>query len=148
MPTLTASSTKILDQDHARVGAWMGTHGAGYYRDGTTCIGLEREGKIVAAAMYDGFNGSSIFAHIAITGKMTREWLWFICYYPFVQLKCEVVIGLVSSANHAAQRFDEHFGFVKQCVIPGGDPQGDLIIYALRKADCRFLTKGKHYGQA
>ena len=139
--------TRILDQDHARVGAWMQAQGAGYWRDGATCIGLEREGAIVAGAMFDYYNGASIFAHIAIAGRITKEWLWFICHYPFEQLRCNVVIGLVSQSNDAAQQFDEHFGFRPALTIPRADPSGDLIIYTLRKEDCRFLRRVPH-GQA
>lgn len=136
---ITASRTAIIDQDSPRVGTWMHQQGSGFYRDGAACIGLERDGQLVAGAMFDYCNGASIFAHIAVTGQITREWLWFICYYPFVQLGCHVVIGLVPSSNEKARRFDEHFGFKLQTAIPGGDPDGSLLIYTLRKEECRFL---------
>jgi hypothetical protein len=134
-------TTRIVDHDPKTVGHWMHAQGAAPYREGVTCIGLEREGQLVAGAMFDGYNGASIFAHIAITGRITREWLWFISYYPFVQLGCQVVIGLVESSNLAAQRFDEHFGFIETGRIRQGTPDGDLIIYTLTKADCRFLRR-------
>ena len=138
------SVNRIIGSDHARVGAWMKAQGSAAYRDGSTCIGLEHNGEIVAGALFDFCNGASIFAHIAITGRITREWLWFICYYPFVQLRCRVVIGLVPSENKAARRFDEHFGFRLQTTIAGADLAGDLCIYTLKKEDCRFLTRGAH----
>ena len=144
MSTACLSHTRILDKDPVTVGHWMHAHGAAPYREGVTCIGLERDGSLVAGAMFDGFNGASIFAHIAITGQITREWLWFISYYPFVQLGCQVVIGLVNETNLAAQRFDEHFGFVEQARIPHAAPGGALIIYALKKAECRFLRRPAH----
>jgi hypothetical protein len=138
---MTATTTAIIDQDHARVGAWMQTQGAGYYRDGATCVGCERDGSLVAGAMFDYCNGASIFAHVAVTGPITRDWLWYICYYPFVQCGCEVVIGLVPSVNTKSRQFVEHFGFTIQTAIPGADPDGALLIYTLRKHDCRFLTR-------
>lgn len=141
---MTATQTRIVDQEHQRVGAWMHAQGAAAWREGATCIGCERNGHLVAAAMFDFCNGASIFAHIAITGRYSREWLWFICYYPFVQLGCQVVIGLVSSVNEKARRFDEHFGFQLQCAIPQADTDGALLIYTLRKDDCRFLRRPSH----
>ena len=138
---MTATQTRIVDQEHQRVGDWMHAQGAAAWRDGATCIGCERDGQLVAGAMFDFCNGASIFAHIAVTGRFTREWLWFICYYPFVQLGCQVVIGLVPSVNEKARRFDEHFGFRLQCAIPQADTDGALLIYTLRKEDCRFLTR-------
>jgi hypothetical protein len=138
---MTTSRVRIVDQEHERVGAWMATQGAAAWREGAVCIGCERDGELVAAAMFDFCNGASIFAHIAVTGRFNREWLWFICYYPFVQLGCQTVIGLVSSANAKARRFDEHFGFQLQCTLPGADLDGDLLIYTLRKEHCRFLNR-------
>ena len=141
---LTAQHTAIIDQDPARVGIWMGDHGGGHWREGGTCIGLEREGQLVAGVMYDYYNGASIFAHIAIAGPITREWLRRICHYPSIQLGCQVVIGLVASDNQAAQQFDAHFGFKKRLDIAGADPAGSLLIYTLDKADCRFLGRSHH----
>lgn len=133
-----------VSNDPVRVGKWMREQGSQAYRDGSTCIGLERNGEIVAGALFDFCNGASIFAHIAITGCITREWLWFICYYPFVQLRCHVLIGLVSSENKAARRFVEHFGFRLQTTIAKADLAGDLCIYTLKKEECRFLTIGPY----
>ena len=147
MSTETQQATAIIDQDPARVGAWMHAHGAGQYRDGTTCLGLERDGQLVAGAMYDYYNGASIFAHIAVTGRLTREWLWFICYYPFVQLQCRVILGLVSSTNTRSRRFVEKFGFTCQADIANAEPAGSTLIYTLRKEDCRFLQR-RHHVQA
>ena len=141
MSSAVLSAPRIIDTDHERLGTWMHEHGAARWRQGATCIGLERHGQLVASAMFDYYNGASIFAHIAVTGRLSHEWLHRICHYPFVQLQCQVVIGLVSSTNLAAQRFDEHFGFKKQVTIPGADPDGDTLIYTLQKADCRFLTR-------
>lgn len=139
--------TRIVDTEHARVGAWMQEQGAGFWRVGATCIGLERDGRLVAAAMYDYFNGASIYAHIAITGKITREWLYAIHWYPFVQLKVNVVIGTVPKDNLKAQRFDEHLGFRLLTEIPDADPSGATLLYIMRHDDARYLKKG-HYGKA
>ena len=146
MSAVLLSASRIIDTEHERLGTWMHAQGAGRWRQGATCIGLERHGEIVASAMFDWYNGASIFAHIAVTGRISHEWLHRICHYPFVQLQCQVVIGLVSSTNLAAQRFDEHFGFQKQVTLPGADTHGDLLIYTLQKADCRFITR-RHYGK-
>lgn len=141
---LTSTHTRIVDQEPQYVGDWMHAQGAARYREGATCIGCERDGQLVAGAMFDYCNGASIFAHIAVTGRFTKDWLWFICYYPFVQLGCQVVIGLLSSVNTKAILFDENFGFRQQCRIPNADTDGDLLIYALQKDDCRFLTRRPH----
>ena len=124
----------------------MQQQGAGFWRTGTTCIGLERDGELVAGTMYDYYNGSSIYAHIAITGAITREWLHAIHWYPFVQLGVNVVIGTVPKDNLKAQRFDEHLGFKLLTEIPDADPSGATLLYIMRKADARYLKKGHAHG--
>jgi hypothetical protein len=134
-----SQTTKIIDQDHARVGAWMQARGAGVYRQGTTCIGLERDGVLVAGTMYDFFNGASIYANIAIDGPINRQWLWFIFYYPFVQLNAKVLLGLVAQDNKKSQRLTEHLGFRLLASIPDADRSGDTLLYVMPKANCKWI---------
>lgn len=134
---------KIITQDHKRVGAWIQAHGGGFYRDGASCIGLEKDGELIAGVLYDYFNGASIYMHVAagVMNWLDRQYLGVCFWYPFVQLKCKVVIGLVPEKNHKARRFDEHIGFKLTAVIPEGHPDGDLLIYTMRKEDCRWIRK-------
>jgi hypothetical protein len=139
-------ATRIIDQDPAYVGGWMQDHSSTIYRAGATCIGLERHGQLVAGVLYDYCNGASIFAHIVIRGLVTRQWLWFITYYPFVQCGCDVLIGLVAEVNTRARQFVERFGFLLQTALPQADPDGALCVYTLKKSDCRFLER-PYYGE-
>lgn len=133
--------TEIIDHDHARVGAWMQAHGSGTWREGTTCIGLERDGQLVAGTMYDYFNGASIFAHIAIAGRVSREWLWFIFYYPFVQVGATVILGLIAQDNVRSQRLVRKMGFVLQMPLPDCDVSGNLLVYTMHRTTCRYLRR-------
>jgi hypothetical protein len=117
----------------------MHQHGGGQWRTGSTCIGLARDGELVAGTMYDYFNGASIFANIVITGPITRRWLWYIFYYPFVQLEAKVLLGLVAQDNLKSQHLCERLGFTLQTFIPDADPSGFLLLYALPRTHCRFL---------
>lgn len=121
------------------MGKWVCERLDTKWRDGNKCIGLERNGQIVAGVMFDWTNGASITAHIAITGPINREFIWFIFYYPFEQLKVNVILGQVSSTNKKAQKFDEHLGFRLHTVIPYGSPDGDLLIYSMYKHQCKWL---------
>jgi hypothetical protein len=111
MALVSSPTYEILDKDHASVGRWMHAKHAGFYREGSTCIGLMRHGELVAGAMYDQFNGCSIVASIAIEGPITRQWLWYIYAYPFLQLQANVIIGLISSANLKSIKLAEKMGF-------------------------------------
>lgn len=126
---------RIVDDEHERVGRWMQERGAGDWREGAKCIGLEKDGRLIAGVMCDWWNGASIYMHVAGEGKrwLDREFLWFAFHYPFEQLKCNVVIGLVSSANEAALRFDRHLGFVESARIKHACPDGDLVVLTITK---------------
>ena len=41
--------------------------------DGMRCIGLRKHGDLVAAAIYEGFNGQNIWVHLA--GLPGRRWM-------------------------------------------------------------------------
>lgn len=122
------------------VGPWVEKNGGGYYRDGTKAIGLRSSDGLVAGVMYDYWNGASVYMHVAIRGRITREFLWVCFDYPFNQLGCNVVLGLVAEDNKAAQRFDEHLGFRLQTRIENAHPSGALLLYVMRKEDCRWAN--------
>lgn len=132
---------RIVDDEHERVGRWMAERGGGDWRDGAKCIGLERDGRLIAGVLCDWHNGASVYMHVAGEGKrwLDREFLWFCFFYVFEQLKCRVVIGLVAGDNREAQRFDEHLGFKLTARIPDAHPSGELLVYTMRKEDCRWL---------
>ena len=140
---------RIIATEPSRVGAWVQAHGGGFYREGTQCIGLEKDGTLIAGVMYDYYNGASVYMHVAAAVKhwLDREYLRVCFDYPFRQLGCKAVIGLVGEKNHKARRFDEHLGFKLTAAIPEGHPDGSLLIYAMRKSDCRWLKESKS-GQA
>ena len=134
-------SFKIIDKEHERVGKWMENHFAGRWREGDTCIGLEKHGKLVAGVRYDLFNHASICMHVASEGRnwLNREFLWFAFYYPFEQLKVNVIIGLVAEDNFRARKFDENLGFKLLTSIPNADPNGSTLIYTMYKHQCKWL---------
>jgi RimJ/RimL family protein N-acetyltransferase len=136
-----SGAVRLVFGDDARVGAWIEDHEGGQYRLGSQCIGLERRGELVAGALFDYHNGASVYVHLALAHKraLTRSFLHACFRYAFVQLECEVLIGLVAGDNFAAQRLDEHLGFVLEHSIKGAHPSGELRIYTMRKDQCRWL---------
>lgn len=119
------------------------------YRD-YTAVGLEHDGELVAGVvftLYTGVNGA-VMMHVASDGSrhwMTRSYLSACFRYPFVQLQCRRVTGLVRADNLAAQHFDEHLGFKHEGLLREGCNDGtDLILYGMLRSECRFL-EGKHH---
>jgi RimJ/RimL family protein N-acetyltransferase len=133
---------KIICDQSERVGRFvselMGNDGWSSYQ----AIGLEEDGELIAGVLFDNYNGASICMHVAaVPGKrwMTREYLWYCFYYPFMELKVKRITGLVPESNLVARRFDEHLGFRLETRLKDAHPDGDILIYCMTKADCRFL---------
>lgn len=111
-------------------------------------IGLENDGELVAGVVFDNKSGASICMHVASNGSrhwMTPAYMAACFRYPFIQEKCNLIIGLVRADNTDAQRFDEHLGFKKRGQLPQACTDGtDLIVYGMTKQECRFI-EGKYH---
>jgi RimJ/RimL family protein N-acetyltransferase len=103
-------------------------------------VTLLRGDKIEAVCGYDDFNGASVRAHIAIDGQVNREFLWFIFYYPFEQLRVKKMIAAVHGLNEKCVRFCEKLGFVQEAKITNVFPDGDLLFLTLTKEKSKMLT--------
>lgn len=110
---------------------------------GSTAIGLERDGELVAGVVYEGYNGHNVWMHVAAEPSkrwMTKDYLRACFLYPFNVMKCERVSGYVEAWNEVARRFDEHLGFRPEAVLQGAASDGgDVILYVMRREDCRYV---------
>ncbi|MBJ9695757.1 GNAT family N-acetyltransferase [Burkholderia cenocepacia] len=119
------------------------------YRD-CVAIGLEHAGHLVAGVVYQLYTGpgGSMLMHVASDGSrawLSRAYLAACFRYPFVQMQCRRVTGLVRADNAAAQRFDEHLGFRREGLLRQGCTDGtDMILYGMLASECRYL-EGKHH---
>ena len=105
-------------------------------------IGLEENGELIAGVIYDTYQPNvRVAMHCAGIGKrwLTKEFLKYAFYYPFVQLNVKVIINTVSSNNKDSIKFTEHCGFKEVARIEGGASDGDLIIYVLYKENCKWI---------
>lgn len=129
------------------MGHWVAERAGGTFSpSNSTAIGLEKDGEIVAGVMYENWNGKSIVAHMAARGRLTRSFLGAIFRYAYVKCGVDKVILPISSGNDKSNAFAKNLGFKEEARLVDADPHGDIILYSLRKSDCRFL--GVEYGQA
>lgn len=114
-----------------------------------TGVGWEVDGKLVAGLIYEGFTGPSIMTHSLCVDRkrVSRAFFFAIFDYPFNQLGVKCVRGIVSSANLAAQRVNEKLGFRREVLLKDYFPDGDGIVYCMRREECRWLKLGEYYGQ-
>jgi RimJ/RimL family protein N-acetyltransferase len=106
-------------------------------------IGWERAGALVAGVAYAEWNGPNIVCHIASDGTrrwLTREYLWTIFDYPFNQVKAKRITVCVGAGNSDSRRFVQHLGFRLEATLRDAHPSGDLLIYAMFKERCKWIT--------
>jgi L-amino acid N-acyltransferase YncA len=133
---------EILYGDSPVVKQWMAERfGQVAPQQAHSTIVLVRDGAIRGAVWLENYNGASALVHVVGDGRrwLTRAFAQAVFHYTFNVLGCKKLLGIVREANRDAQRFDEHLGFRRECVIADADPEGALIIYSLKREDCKFL---------
>lgn len=105
-------------------------------------IGQEIDGEVQAVVGYDNILDNSCCMHIGalVPYWANKDFLWASFDYPFNILKVKVILALVSSNNEEALRLDRHLGFVDKAYIEDAHVDGDLVILAMRKEDCKWLA--------
>jgi RimJ/RimL family protein N-acetyltransferase len=138
------SVLRIIHDDRERCGEWAIEHLDYVTTWGTEyeCLGLERDGELVAVVVYNFYTGNDIAMHIASDGS--RRWL---CksflhagfHYPFVKLGVRRVTGYVPANNEIALKFDTHLGFRYEGTLRDALPDCDVHILGMLRRECRWL---------
>lgn len=141
---------KILTDCDDLVGPWVTEKlGCSWNKGRGVTIGLLHPDKgLVAGVLFEDWNGANILMHVAaVPGRhwLTREFLWFVFYYPFEQLKVKRITGLVASTNLDAIRFDKNLGFELEATLKDAHPSGDLLVFKMTKDKCRWLSLRKEH---
>lgn len=139
-----AAMGHYFEYDLGRVASFMRQHLPGLkLSEGAAAIGLNRWDRLVAGVLYEGFNGRNIWMHVAAEPGarwMVRDYLRACFVYPFEVCKVERITGYVDASNLAARRFDERLGFAEEARLKGAAADGgDVILYVMRRDQCRFL---------
>lgn len=139
----------VLDAD--RVGIWAsGKAGTAAISGWIHSIGYGDDDKLIAAILYDTYNGKSICMHVVTElGSMwcRKDFLLAMFSYPFRQLGLAKVLAPVASTNAPCRRLVEHLGFVPEATLTNAHPDGDLIIYSMSRDQCQWLHKEDRHGK-
>lgn len=142
----------VVDNMSAVVGPWICKQtGLIWHPEAMTTVGVldTATGEIVAGLLYERFTGASVTMHqaVAYPGAVTKDFLWYVFYYPFCQLGVERLTGYVESSNTPAIELNLKLGFEIEARLERACPGGDLLIMRMFKENCRFLTRGKRNGR-
>jgi hypothetical protein len=128
------------------IGQWVADKlGTVYSPEVSASIGLVKDENIVAGVIYENWNRRSITAHMVVSGKLTRSFIFAIFHHAFVTCGVHKVICPVNNTNTKSNSLVKNMGFVAEGRLKDCSPDGDIILYTLQKSDCRFL--GEQYGQ-
>jgi RimJ/RimL family protein N-acetyltransferase len=123
---------------HSRLGSrWVGGQG--------NAIGVvDSSNVLMAGVTYTQWTGPNIVMDVA--AEPGRRWctpdvLYMLFSFPFEQLGCSRVSAPVSSANTRCRRFVEKLGFSLEATLEGACKDGDLLIYRMKKSECRWLVR-------
>jgi RimJ/RimL family protein N-acetyltransferase len=73
---------------------------------------------------------------------LQRDYLLAVFAYAFLICGVERVSGYVDASNTDARRFNEHLGFCEEARLIGAAADGgDVLLYVMWKAECRFLGR-------
>lgn len=93
-----------------------------------TCMGIERDGKIIAGVVFNNFEGADV--HVTIAGSgWTRAFLRAVGHYAFGTLGCERITAVTERADVAGLglrlggliegRLRSHFGPGRDALLVG-----------------------------
>ena len=132
---------RVITENQEELRSWItGVLGTQFGKE-TMCIGQEIDGKIAAVVAYTNFQEKSCCMHIAsiMPNWISKDLLWAAFDYPFNKLGLSVILGQICANNTDALKLNRHLGFKVVAEIPDAHMDGDLVIMAMRKEDCRWL---------
>lgn len=98
-------------------------------------------GRLAGGVTYTGYTKASIYMHVAgfLPGWGSRDLLWTVFHYPFVQLGCSKVFGEIRADRPQMLEFALKLGYHVEARLEGRFPDCDALILAMRREDCRWL---------
>ena len=78
---------------------------------------------------------------------LTREFLFAIFDYPFNNLKVKVILAPIGQNNIKSLNLCRKLGFEQVADIPYSHPDGNLVIMAMKRNQCKWLQQGEGNGR-
>jgi RimJ/RimL family protein N-acetyltransferase len=102
---------------------------------------VNNEDELMAGVVFNGYSHPNILMHIAAE-RMTPGFIAAVMHYPFKQLGCKRVTGVIDKKNKKSRQFAEHLGAVLEGTMKDASPRGgDVCVYGLlEKAARKWLT--------
>lgn len=125
----------VVSFDEAAVGPWVSDRW-------DRAIGLYKGKELVAAAVFEGYNGRNMDVHIRISDPWaTGPLLKLIGRYAFGQLGLQRLTLWAESSNISAVKFHRRLGAVLEGrLVEAGSNGDDILIFRLTP-NCKFWRR-------
>ena len=138
----------VLYGADAEVAEWVGRAIPGYIRSpDAKALGIIRDGRIVAGAVFERFNG--VHCEVTITARPGVAWadrrtLFALYHYVFVQLDCLALSAVIPASNLPSLNLCTKLGFQPVAYVRFAAPDGGpLVILQQERDSCRWLSYGQ-----
>lgn len=103
-------------------------------------IGWMRQGVMTAGAVFEHFNGKTVWAHVAIDGHLPRRFLDVFLAYPFAVGGVESLRGYVLASNTRLRHLAKRLGAVEEAVLAGAARDGgDVVVCTLWRGNRTYV---------
>lgn len=134
---------KLLYGEESRLLPWACTRiGIASFRSDAQAIGLERNGGIVAAVVFDTFSTYDCNIHVASDGTghwLNKELLVAAFCHPFITCKLRRVTATIASRNLRALKFNRHLGFTQEGFHPYAAGDDAMVSLGLTRMACKYI---------
>lgn len=114
------------------------------FRTDAVAIGHERNGKVVAVAVFDTFSPNDCLVGVASDQSWrwsTPEFATVVMAFPFIQCGFSRISCIVSSRNERSLRYTRHFGWRQEGLLREAGREGeDLILFGMLRRECPYLS--------
>lgn len=139
---------RITTENQSKLRNWLSEVGKFEYPPETACIGQEKDGNLIAVLGYNNLTPNSCQIHVASTDVywLNKDLLFAIFDYPFNKLGVKVILAPIYKGNVKSLNLCRKLGFEQVADIPYGHPEGDLIVVAMKRNQCKWLQQGEGNG--
>ena len=109
----------------------------------STSIGVERDGKIICAAVYHDYRDGQIEASIAASSRRwaNRSVLHALFAYPFNQVGAHRLLVTCNEANEKAMKMNSQLGFTQEGRLRQMYAPHDAVIWGMLKDECKWIKE-------
>lgn len=108
---------------------------------GYAAVGLVKDDELMAGCVFYGFTWPNVMMHIA-ADRITPGFIAAVIDYPFRQLKCRSMSGVIHKRNKRSRRFAEHLGAEYRGTLKDAAPDDDVMMYQLMaKSAQKWMTQ-------